>query len=259
MSPAAGVRGIVRPLLPRKARPRRILRGPLRGCHLVASWYDYPAGLLGYTEGPLLRWLASVVRSGDTWLDVGAHYGYTALALARLVGSSGRVFAFEPVEGTVECLCETRELNGLSQLDVVPVGLAASEAGTCIEVSFVRGMAQPQPFPGCGRGTIPLAALDQLWSRLARGRAGVEGIKVDVQGMELSALRGMRALLGEQRPLLAIEFHGGVDRDAVLRLLRSCGYRLPGRALAPVRGEAQPLYLDDRTYVFSVREGEGAC
>src|SRR5205814_10611463 len=105
---------------------RRIRRGPLRGSRLGTSWRDYPAALLGYTEGPLLRWLAANAGPGETWLDVGAHYGYTALVLSRLVGPEGRVFAFEPVPETAGCLAATRARNRLAQLTVLPLGPSAS-------------------------------------------------------------------------------------------------------------------------------------
>jgi len=76
----------LRPLLPRKIRPMRILGGPLRGQLIVTSWHDYPAAIVGRTELQLLKWFEAHVRKGQTWLDVGAHYGYTAIALSRLVG-----------------------------------------------------------------------------------------------------------------------------------------------------------------------------
>src|SRR6267378_2914827 len=105
----------VRRLLPKSVRPHRILAGRLRGFRIVTSWYDYPAAILGKTERALLDWFEENVHIGETWLDVGAHYGYTALALSRLVGPAGRVFAFEPMITTAGCVARTRELNRLRQ------------------------------------------------------------------------------------------------------------------------------------------------
>src|SRR5206468_10103171 len=92
-----------RRFLPKTVRPHRILAGRLRGLRIVTSWHDYPGAILGRTERPLLDWFERNVRAGETWLDVGAHYGYTAIALSRLVGLRGRVFAFEPVVATAGC------------------------------------------------------------------------------------------------------------------------------------------------------------
>src|SRR5438552_7816781 len=108
----------LRRLMPRAVRPHRILWGRLRGFRIVTSWHDYPAAILGRTERPLLDWFEEHVKPGETWLDVGAHYGYTAIALSRLVGPLGRVFAFEPMLGTAGHLARTRAINGLRQLTV---------------------------------------------------------------------------------------------------------------------------------------------
>src|SRR5947209_667206 len=103
----------VRSALPAKLRPHSILAGPLRGASIYTSWHDYPGAILGTTERPLLEWFGRNVLPGETWIDIGAHYGYTAIALCRLVGPAGRVFAFEPVLSTAGCVARTRELNSL--------------------------------------------------------------------------------------------------------------------------------------------------
>ena len=116
---------IVRACLPRTVKQQRILAGPLRGCRLVTSWHDYPGAITGRTERPLLDWFAANVKQGDTWLDIGAHYGYTAIALSRLVGLQGRVFAFEPMLSTAGYLAQTRSLNNFPQMTIVPLALKA--------------------------------------------------------------------------------------------------------------------------------------
>lgn len=252
MRPPPAVKRMVRPLLPRKIRSRRILGGPLRGSRIVTSWHDYPAALLGYNEASLLRWFAATVKTGETWLDVGAHYGYTALALARLVGPSGRVFAFEPVPETARCLAETRRLNHLSELRVITLGLSDCDEVAPMEVELVRGMGQPESEAGRSHEEISVVSLDRVWRQLAEGDERVQGVKVDVQGMELSVLKGMTALLTAQHPLLAVEFHHGVNRRAILQLLEACGYQPRGNPVEPERGGGEPRYADDHTYCFSV-------
>ena len=77
----------IRELLPRRLKAHRILAGPLRGAKIVTSWHDYPGAILGRTERPLLGWFQANVQPGQTWLDIGAHYGYTAIALAQRAAS----------------------------------------------------------------------------------------------------------------------------------------------------------------------------
>ena len=124
------LKGVIRCSLPRSLRRHTILGGPLRGNLIVTSWHDYPAAILGRTERPLLDYFKGNVREGETWLDIGAHYGYTAIALSRLVGPSGRVFAFEPMLNTSGCISRTRFLNNLQQYAVGIV--TVSHAGDAI-------------------------------------------------------------------------------------------------------------------------------
>jgi FkbM family methyltransferase len=233
------VKRLLRAALPAATRSHRIWSGPLKGCQLVTSWRDYPAAIFGYTEGPLLRWLARHAVRGETWLDVGAHYGYTALALSRLVGEEGRVFAFEPVPETAGCLAATRARNGLEQLTVLPLGLSDVPLSV-LDVAVVRGMAEhARPVPG-QRSAIVTAALDGIWDSVSRGRRAIHGVKVDVQGMEGQVLAGMRGLLREFRPRLVVEFHAGVDPGPAIEMLDALGYRLPGE---PLGGPAEDASL----------------
>ena len=196
----------IRRLLPRSIGPRRILGGPLRGQSLVTSWHDYPAAILGRTERPLLQWFAENVGAGETWLDVGAHYGYTAIALARLVGPEGRVYAFEPMTSTAGCIAQSRSINRLSQLTIVPVALGCCESIAARELPEVRGMLDSTRVESDRGEPFFVANFDWLWPRISQSGSGgahrIDGVKIDVQGMEIEALRGMSVTLQRYRPKL---------------------------------------------------------
>ncbi|HEY4363759.1 MAG TPA: FkbM family methyltransferase [Bryobacteraceae bacterium] len=218
----------------------------------MTSWHDYPGALLGTTEKPLLDWFSRNVGDSQTWLDVGAHYGYTAIALSRLVGGTGRVFAFEPVLSTAGCISRTRELNRLKHLTVVPFALDQTDAPQTAELPLVRGMADSTIARNAWTERIMTTSLDALWPSLCGGDRRVDGIKIDVQGMEFSALLGMRDILARQRPKLVIEFHSGVDRRPILDLLRSCGYAQHYQPIEPSSSNApgDGSLLDDHSYAF---------
>jgi FkbM family methyltransferase len=223
----------------------------------VTSWRDYPAAIAGITEPKLLAWFADNVRPGETWLDVGAHYGYTAISLSTLVGASGRVFAFEPMASTVGCLARTRFINRLECLTIVPMALGAVQDLEVERFATIRGMADRTLYTS-GKTQqwnemIYVARLDWLWPRLSGGNSRIDGIKIDVQGMELQVLRGMRETLLRLRPKLVVELHQGVDRGEVLSLLESVGYSRDALPIEPVPGEDLPQFLNDRSYAFSVK------
>jgi FkbM family methyltransferase len=243
-----------RGLLPKSVSAHHIGAGPLRGLSIVTSWHDYPAAILGRTERPLLNWFAANVKPGETWLDIGAHYGYTAIALCRLVGEEGRVFAFEPMLSTAGYVTQTRRLNSFPQLIVLPFGLAAPETLAMKLLSVTRGMADStltrDEVSTEWKETIMIARFDWLWQRICDGQEHIDGFKIDVQGMEIEVLQGILKTLGRQKPKLVIEVHRGVDRKELLGLIEAAGYERKATPIEPVEGEVEPRYLDDRSYAF---------
>jgi len=233
--------------------PHRILAGPLRGRRIVTSWHDYPAAITGRTELQLLAWFKTSARTGQTWLDVGGHYGYTSLALADCVGPTGRVFTFEPVIASAGCIAQTRLVNRLDQITVVPIGLGSPDSLDVKRLPITRGMAdltlgdQADSF---WRETIQVARFDWLWPRLNAGNPIVHGVKIDVQGMEVDVLDGMRGLLREQRPALVVELHRGVDRTHFLEILVAAGYSPEATPIDEAPNERPATLADDRSYAF---------
>ena len=231
------------------------MAGPLRGYRIVTSWHDYPAAITGRTERPLVDWFAENARPGETWLDVGAHFGYTAIALSRLVGVEGRVFAFEPMLSTAGYLSQTRLLNDFPQLSVLPIALGNADDLELVRLPTTRGMVDSTVGDNEWMETILVASLDRLWPQICGGDCmQIDGVKIDVQGMEIDAIRGMAGLLSELKPKLVVELHTGVDRDEFLGLIEQLGYSRQARPVEPVDGESAPQYLDDKSYAFEAAQ-----
>jgi FkbM family methyltransferase len=255
-------KSLVRELLPRRHVAHRIMSGPLRGMRIGMSWHDYPAAIFGYTERKLTDWLLANARPGETWLDVGANCGYTSLALSRAVGPQGRVFAFEPALTTAACLERTARANRLDQLVALPFALSEAPRPVVSRFATERGMIDSQ-LPADGRlemTAIIAVGLDAIWDGIADGDPVVHGIKIDVQGMELDALRGMRRLLARHRPKIVLEIHRDVPRNEVLTLLEHCGYLVDNEPIDDSLGafadpqsnasfvfQANPFRRDERT------------
>lgn len=65
-----------------------------------------------------------VIREGDIVVDVGAHIGYYTLLASRLVGDTGKVYAFEPEPRNYDLLLKNLELNNVK--NVVAIKKAVS-------------------------------------------------------------------------------------------------------------------------------------
>lgn len=217
-------KNFLRFFLPRQHRTHTILSGELRGLKIVTSWYEYPAAILGYAEKPLLQWIFSNVREGQTWLDIGAHYGFTALAFSKAVGTIGQVFAFEPVLSTAGCLNNTQRINHFSQLHILPFALGNRKNFEIDHLPLTRGMIDSTLPPGEALEPFICTRLDWLWPQVSDGHNKIDGVKIDVQGMEIHVLDGMKEILSKDRPILLIEIHQNVNQAELTSLLREFGY-----------------------------------
>jgi FkbM family methyltransferase len=242
----------IRRFLPKTVGKRRILAGPLKGFCIFTSWYDYPAAITGRTEKSLIAWFQENIRPGETWLDVGAHYGYTAIALSRFVGSRGRVFAFEPMLTTAGYLNQTMAVNGFSQSTVLPFALGQRENITIKQLPVERGMID-STIENTEKVQFFTTNLDWLWSQINNNEPKIDGIKIDVQGMELSVLKGMIGILRKQNPVILLEFHKGADREKISAFLSSAGYQEPGIHPGGDKPVSDNNYLDNQSYVFTTR------
>jgi hypothetical protein len=60
----------------------------------------------------------------------------------------------------------------------------------------------------------------------------------------------MAAILRRFRPKLVVELHANVSRPEFLELLAGLGYSRSGLPIEPIDGEADPRYIDNRSYAF---------
>ena len=92
---------------------RKIRRGPLKGLKFKVNQgmgFTYAWGI-GFQWG-----FGRFVRPGMCVYDIGANCGQSTLSLARAVGPTGRVVAFEPVSTLFENLVHNIRINELSQV-----------------------------------------------------------------------------------------------------------------------------------------------
>lgn len=192
--------------------------------------------------------LLNSLKSRDCVVDVGAHIGLYAIAMAKRLGPHGKVYACEPDTSNRKLLREHIRLNGLGRRIVcLPVAVGSFDGLT----EFAENSNSESHIALAGERTSEVVCmrLDTLF-RTTR----VDILKIDVEGFEEHVLRGAAELLSDpaRRPrLICLEVHpyawntADTAPEAVLTLLRGSRYRL-----CTVSGE--PLErIQDYGHVFA--------
>jgi FkbM family methyltransferase len=184
----------------------------------------------GAYEPDVSRELTRLAGPGDLVIDGGAHIGFFTLLASSRVGPTGRVMAFEPSGATAATLRRNVALNGCGNVTIVQAALGDT-SGTAVlaqAATAETGQATLRPIDQvASRTAITVAALDDV---LIDEAQRVALIKLDLEGAELRALRGMARVLERDRPHLIVEVTQAFLKEAggspgeLYRLLTAHGY-----------------------------------
>lgn len=178
-----------------------------------SEWYDWD----------LLHFMSDFLQEGDHLLDVGANTGlHTLLASTR----TRRITCVEPEPHNVQRLRHTLEVNHLHEVTVLPLAASDTTGQVCLEGADV--FTRISSGSATATETVPAARLDEVLDPQTR----VDFCKLDIEGAEWLALRGMTGLIERGvLPMLAFEHIGhlhafGQNDGDFLEWLRAQGYTL---------------------------------
>lgn len=146
------------------------------------------------------------IKQGMTVLDIGAHIGYFTLIAAKLVGEKGKVFAFEPEPTNLSFLLKNIEVNGYKNIIPVPKAVSDETGKTLLFLSpdntgdhRIYSCYDDREFI-----EVETTALDEFFKGF---EDKIDFIKMDIQGAEMKALRGMTEVMRRNKSLkMVVEF-----------------------------------------------------
>lgn len=186
---------------------------------------------------------ARCIRPGMTVADVGANIGVNTALFADLVGPGGQVHAFEPEPENFARLRSA--LGGLKNVTLTQAAVAEASGQRALYLSPDLNVDHRLYDPGDGRRSVTIrsVALDDHFAP----DQPVGFVKIDIQGAECQALRGMRRVLAHPacRGLVFEYFPAGWQADGgawaqACELLAPLGYRLQGIDGEPLSAAATP-------------------
>ncbi|WP_308122019.1 FkbM family methyltransferase [Streptomyces sp. TRM70350] len=174
--------------------------------------------LFGVWEPHLTGWLSSRLRPGDGFVDVGANIGVFSVLASQLVGDAGRVVAVEASPDLHRRLERHARLNGCRTVRAVHAAVSDSRGRLTFTLASSRNMGANSivPYDGPAEAVfeVEAAPLPDLLEPGEMENARV--IKIDVEGAEGSAVRGLAPVLGRLRPDAEITVEVTPERMATL-------------------------------------------
>jgi FkbM family methyltransferase len=220
---------IVGPLISLVGRKITSTEGVIRhgsgaGLHFDAAGSS-PGYLFGTSDPDEQACLERFLKPNDVFYDIGANVGFFAVIAARLVGPSGRVYAFEPFPESAAALRKNAALNGFTHLEVVESAVGAVSGKAKVMLGTWSGTNSVVFDHSNGGIEVPVLAIDDFGPCR---RAPPKFVMIDVEGAEIEVLKGMLKTLATSRPVVLCEVHW--IGDAVLAFhkehLAPIGYRI---------------------------------
>ena len=153
-------------------------------------------------------------KPGSVAIDIGAHMGIFSFFLAKQVGSSGRVYSFEPTPLIFDVLRETIKYNHVEHIIDARRWAVANTQG---EILF--NISQHSKISNANSITlfdddykyksimVNVVKLDDLMND--EDIKNISFIKIDAEGAEFEILKGGMELLKKYRPFITLEVHPG--------------------------------------------------
>jgi len=233
----------------------RMLTETRSGLRMFIDGRDTGSGLeiihSGYIEPDVMKVLQRCFKPGATFLDVGTNFGFYTLFAAQQMGGSGRVYSFEANPFLIPFIEGSAYINGLSNnITLINKAVADREGTAQFGFSFahIGGgslLAGSNDVAECEHVEVPLVTIDSV----IPADVQVDVIKLDVEGHEAAALRGLKQVIARSPDVqIVLEFFPGMQGAGgaeVLDALTDCGLQF---WKIGNRGRLHEVSRDELTY-----------
>jgi len=151
------------------------------------------------------------IKINDVVIDIGAQIGLMSKLFADIVGSNGKVYAFEPTPKTFDVLKQTLNMNGIEKI-VQPFQEAVAEKkGTAmfnvseIDIDASNSLSALKEGGNVRGIEINVTSVDEFVKENSIDK--IDFIKIDAEGAEYFVLLGAKNVISHQRPVINLALH----------------------------------------------------
>jgi len=159
--------------------------------------------------------LENNIKKGDVVLDLGANIGVHTLLLAKLVGENGRIYAFEPDPGNFKLL--KKNINANKYRNIITIQKAITDVNDIIKFYQMKEYPAGNKIHDASNKLrfieVESITLDSFFEEL---EPKIDFIKMDIEGAEVRALKGMKNIIKNNKDIKIIAEFCPI-------LLKACG------------------------------------
>lgn len=183
-------------------------------------WIEYDESInldmmFGLHEPNSFEVFRQVIRAGMTVVDIGANVGYFSVHFDKLVGSEGKVYAFEPVPATFCALERMISRNNCERTTLIQKAAANINGEVEFFVGHTHYMASLNPKWAGPKSRAIRAVGIRLDDFVSNAGIAPNFIKMDIEGGGTVALSGMKETIKSCRPFLLLESHTPSEDSAI--------------------------------------------
>jgi FkbM family methyltransferase len=203
---------------------------------------------LGSYEPQSVKLIRQYLRPGSQCIDAGANIGFFTCLMASIIGPHGKVYAFEPMPESFTLIEKNLQENGFESL-VTLFNVACSDEKKTLTGSIASRMYIAGEVPDCPSVQMQCDRVDALVDEK------IDFVKIDVEGHEPAAIKGMIGIFEKSKPVILSEIseywlstYSGMDGNGYLNMLVDLGYdvfRVDDQSKPIVRGSLRLEKLEN--------------
>ena len=155
------------------------------------------------------RMLAETIQEGDVFFDIGSYIGSYTLLASKLVGTQGKVYAFDPDEKANRIIKDNIRKNNLSNIFLKKIALSNTSGNAMLKADLLglsrSSLVDKVNRKGKRKRSVKTTTLDDF---CREHNVVPTGIKIDVEGGEKLVLEGAQKTITRYSPWVFLEFHG---------------------------------------------------
>ncbi len=167
---------------------------------MIARWKQYEPGVTQIVTNHLAH--------GYTFVDVGANIGFFSMVAASKVGKTGKVYSFEPNPSNCDLIRMSTEINGYGEIvELHSAAVAEAKGELNFTIPGIDSNGRVVNSDEVARGAVETlivqaVTLDDVLGSVPR----IDLMKIDIEGAEARAWRGMQTIIQHHQPRIVFEF-----------------------------------------------------